>query len=87
MAVYDVNGDGLMDVVAALEAHGWGLAWFEQKRDAAGAITFVEHMIMDDYSDQERRRRHVLRAARLDIRGHERRRHSRLHRRQARLRA
>jgi hypothetical protein len=50
MAVYDVNGDGLTDVVAALEAHGWGLAWFEQKRDAAGAITFVQHMIMDNYS-------------------------------------
>jgi hypothetical protein len=50
MAVYDVNGDGLMDVVAALEAHGWGLAWFEQKRDPAGAISFVEHMIMDDHS-------------------------------------
>jgi hypothetical protein len=50
MAVYDVNGDGLMDVVAALEAHGWGLAWFEQKRDSAGAISFVEHMIMDDHS-------------------------------------
>jgi hypothetical protein len=50
MAIYDVNGDGLNDVVAALEAHGWGLAWFEQKKDAAGAISFVEHMIMDDYS-------------------------------------
>ena len=25
----------------ALEAHGWGLAWFEQKRDAAGEISFV----------------------------------------------
>jgi hypothetical protein len=50
MAVYDVNGDGLTDVVAALEAHGWGLAWFEQKKNAAGAATFVQHMIMDDYS-------------------------------------
>ena len=27
-----------------------GMAWFEQKRDAAGKISFVEHMIMDDYS-------------------------------------
>jgi hypothetical protein len=50
MAVYDVNGDGLNDVVTSLDAHGWGLAWYEQKRDAKGAITFVEHMIMDDYS-------------------------------------
>jgi len=51
MDVYDVNGDGLPDVVTALEAHGWGLAWYEQKRDkASGAITFVQHMIMDDFT-------------------------------------
>jgi len=50
MAVYDVNGDGLKDVVTSLEAHGWGIAWFEQKRDKSGATSFVEHMIVDDYS-------------------------------------
>ena len=50
MAVYDVNGDGLNDVVTSLDAHGWGLAWFEQKRDAQGNISFVRHMIMDDFS-------------------------------------
>jgi Domain of Unknown Function (DUF1080)/FG-GAP-like repeat len=48
MGVYDVNGDGLPDVVTALNVHGWGLAWFEQKRDAQGNITFVRHMIADD---------------------------------------
>ena len=47
--VYDVNGDGKNDVVTSLEAHGFGLAWFEQKRDAAGKISFVEHLIMGDY--------------------------------------
>jgi hypothetical protein len=50
MGVYDVNGDGLNDVVTSLEAHGWGLAWYEQKRNNTGAITFVEHMITDDLS-------------------------------------
>jgi hypothetical protein len=50
MAVYDVNGDGLNDVVASLNVHGFGLAWFEQKKDKNGAISFVQHMIMDDYS-------------------------------------
>ena len=50
MAVYDVNGDGLNDVVTSLNSHGWGLAWFEQKRDAQGKISFVEHMVMDDFS-------------------------------------
>jgi hypothetical protein len=47
---YDVNGDGLNDVVTSLEAHGFGLAWFEQKRDAAGAISFEQHTIMDDFA-------------------------------------
>jgi hypothetical protein len=50
MAVYDVNGDGLNDVVTSLQAHGWGLSWFEQKKAADGAITFAEHAIMGDFS-------------------------------------
>jgi len=50
MGVYDVNGDGLADVVTSLAAHGFGIAWFEQKRDASGAISFVEHPIAGDYS-------------------------------------
>ena len=50
MEVFDVNGDGLADVVTSLNAHGWGLAWFEQKRDAQGNISFVRHMVMDDFS-------------------------------------
>jgi len=50
MGVYDVNGDGLNDVVTALNAHGFGLAWFEQRRDTSGAISFAMHMISDDYS-------------------------------------
>jgi hypothetical protein len=50
MAVYDVNGDKLNDVVTSLAAHGWGLAWYEQKRDASGTISFVQHMVMDDHN-------------------------------------
>lgn len=50
MCVYDVNGDGLPDVVTSLRAHGFGLAWYEQKRDKSGNITFTQHMIMDDFS-------------------------------------
>ncbi len=50
MGVYDVNGDGLTDVVASLSVHGWGLAWFEQKKGADGAITFERHDIAGDYS-------------------------------------
>ena len=53
MAVYDVNGDKLNDVVAARQAHGFGLNWYEQKRDASGAISFEEHVIFKDYSTPE----------------------------------
>jgi len=52
MAVYDANGDGLNDVVSNLNVHGFGLAWFEQKKDAAGNISFERHMINDDYSQK-----------------------------------
>jgi hypothetical protein len=53
MAVYDVNGDGLADVVTTLESHGWGLAWFEQKRDKAnGGISFVKHDVMGMHFDK-----------------------------------
>lgn len=52
MAVYDANGDGLNDVVSNLNVHGFGLAWYEQKRDAGGKISFVRHMISDDYSQK-----------------------------------
>ncbi len=51
MGIYDVNGDGLNDVVTALEGHGFGLAWHEQKRSANGEITFVQHTIMDSALD------------------------------------
>ncbi len=50
LCVYDVNGDKLNDVVTGLNAHGFGLAWFEQKRDRDGRISFERHMIIDDYS-------------------------------------
>jgi hypothetical protein len=50
IGVYDVNGDGLNDVVTSLEAHAFGLAWYEQKRSSSGDISFVQHMVMDDYN-------------------------------------
>ena len=50
MCVYDVNGDGLNDVVTSTSAHQYGISWFEQKRDSAGKISFVEHPIMGNLS-------------------------------------
>jgi hypothetical protein len=45
MFAVDVNGDANNDIITALDAHGWGLAWFEQaKRD--GQPTFKKHVIM-----------------------------------------
>lgn len=45
MYAYDVNGDGLNDVITSLQAHGHGLAWFEQYREG-NEIKFREHLIM-----------------------------------------
>jgi Domain of Unknown Function (DUF1080)/FG-GAP-like repeat len=49
IGVFDVNGDGLPDVVTSLEGHGYGLAWYEQKHDQSGKISFVKHTIMDNF--------------------------------------
>ena len=51
--VYDIDGDGDSDLLSALDAHGWGVAWFEQiERD--GKPDFVEHKIMGDRSEIEK---------------------------------
>jgi hypothetical protein len=46
MYAYDVNGDGLNDVITSLRAHGYGLVWHEQVRQD-GQITFKQHLIMN----------------------------------------
>ena len=40
---YDVDGDGLTDIVSSSNSHGYGLAWFRQ----APAGTFTRNMIMN----------------------------------------
>ena len=49
MFAYDVNGDGLTDVVTALAAHGYGFAWYQQlkDRDANGTPQFKPHIFMN----------------------------------------
>ena len=55
MLVFDVDGDGDGDVVTALDAHGWGLAWFENTRDeTTGAISFRRHMIMGSREEESK---------------------------------
>lgn len=46
MYAYDVNGDGLSDVITSLSAHGFGLAWYEQVK-GEGENTFREHVVMN----------------------------------------
>ncbi len=45
MYAYDVNGDGLNDIITALAAHAFGLAWYEQYREG-NDIRFREHVLM-----------------------------------------
>jgi hypothetical protein len=49
MCVYDVNGDGLPDVITCLNPHGFGLAWYEQlpDKDPQGEIRFKQHLILN----------------------------------------
>ncbi len=51
MYAYDVNGDGLNDVITGLAAHAFGLSWFEQYRDGDD-IKFREHLIMGKEPNQ-----------------------------------
>ena len=46
MYAYDVDGDGDKDIITSLEAHAYGLAWFEQIK-VNGKIKFKQHIIID----------------------------------------
>lgn len=48
-----MDGDGDNDVITALDAHGWGLAWFEQVEERGGR-TFRKHMIMGGRDEESR---------------------------------
>ena len=55
MYAYDVNGDGLNDVITSLAAHGYGLAWYEQLREKKdGEIQFKQHIIMNKEPKENR---------------------------------
>jgi hypothetical protein len=51
--ITDVNGDGRADVITALNAHGFGLSWFEQIRTATGEIAFLEHKMMGTRAEEK----------------------------------
>jgi hypothetical protein len=53
MFAHDVDGDGDSDVVTSLDAHGYGLAWFEQV-PVAGGTRFVRHLVMGERPEENR---------------------------------
>ena len=46
MFALDADGDGDADVITALHAHEYGLAWFENTGTTDGEVTFTQHLIM-----------------------------------------
>ena len=48
MFAYDVDADGDNDVITSLNAHLWGLAWFENDR-----LSFTQHMIMGTRAEEK----------------------------------
>ncbi len=51
LLVYDVDGDQLNDVVTAWHCHLYGLVWQKQVRDAQGAISFQQNVILPPEPD------------------------------------
>ena len=53
MFAYDIDGDKDNDIVTALSAHDFGLAWYENTGvDADGDTTFEKHLLMGETKEQ-----------------------------------
>lgn len=53
MFALDVEGDGDNDIISAIDAHGWGLAWFEHINEN-GRISFKKHVIMGSREEESK---------------------------------
>ncbi|MBM4093811.1 MAG: VCBS repeat-containing protein [Planctomycetes bacterium] len=51
MLVYDVDGDGLADVITAWHCHQYGLVWHRQVRGSDGGILFEKNVILSPQPD------------------------------------
>ncbi|MEX2215793.1 MAG: FG-GAP and VCBS repeat-containing protein [Phycisphaeraceae bacterium] len=55
MYAYDVDGDGDNDVITSLQAHNFGLSWFENTgKSDKGEINFKEHRIMGSKPEENK---------------------------------
>lgn len=64
MHIFDVNDDGLSDVISA-SAHHYGIWWHEQKRNDAGEAAWTTHMIDSSFSQS-----HASILKDIDLDGH-----------------
>lgn len=53
MLVYDVDGDGLNDVITSEAAHDFGLSWYQQKKDGT-ELAFERHLIMGSHPSENK---------------------------------
>lgn len=51
MLVYDVDGDGLNDVITAWHCHLYGLVWYKQIRNEKGEISWQQQVILPSTPD------------------------------------
>jgi hypothetical protein len=51
MFVFDVDGDGLNDVITVWHCHQYGLVWYKQVCDDKGEITWQQHVILPPKPD------------------------------------
>jgi hypothetical protein len=67
MLVYDVDGDGLADVVTAWHCHLYGLVWQQQVRSPAGEIAWKQHVILSPKPDLNSPRLRISQLHALDV--------------------
>ena len=51
MFAYDVDGDGLKDVITTWNCHEYGLLWYKQLKNASGEITWKQNVILPPKPD------------------------------------
>ena len=52
MFAYDVDGDRDQDVISSLNAHEWGMAWFENRGNGK-SVRFIPHRIMGTRDEEQ----------------------------------